>query len=80
MKRIALLSVAVFALAGCSTTSLSKKLNEFEKLGITEAEITGKFSHTSYKVEEKDGTRRAVLDHSNAWVPKVRIVREKQAK
>jgi outer membrane lipoprotein-sorting protein len=65
-------------LGGCqSASSLAQKAAEFEQLGITEAEITGKFSHTEYKVERsEDGTRTATLDHSNAWLPKVRIVRQ----
>lgn len=75
------LCVSLFVLAlfaGCNTTgSLAQKAKEFEQLGITEAVITGKFSHTEYKVErDEDGTRKATLEHSNAWLPKVRIVRK----
>lgn len=79
-KIILITAAAALLLTGCSTKGLVKKLNELEKLGVTEAEITGKFSHTEYVVIEKDGKRRAILDHSNAWVPKVRIVRETPAK
>lgn len=79
-KLILITAAATLLLSGCATQGLVDKLNEFEKLGITEAEITGKFSHTEYHVTEKGGVRRAVLDHSNAWVPKVKIVRETPAK
>lgn len=72
------LLLAVLFCTGCA--SVSSKFAEFEKLGITEAEITGKFSHTDYKVEEKAGHRRAEINHSNAWLPKVRLVRETPAK
>lgn len=76
--RLMALACVAFGVTGCSTTSsLANKAKEFEQLGITEATITGKFSHTEYKVERsEDGQRKAVLEHSNAWLPKVRIVRE----
>lgn len=70
-----LLCVALFG-CGCVSQNAAAKFKEFEALGITEATITGKFSNTDYKVERKDGTRRATLDHSNAWLPKVHLVRE----
>jgi hypothetical protein len=66
--------------AGCASSSAAKKFAEFEKLGITEATITGKFSNTEYRVEKQDGKRVATLDHSNAWLPKVHIVRETEEK
>jgi hypothetical protein len=75
MNKIPLI-LGVLLLSGCSTASLSSKLKEFEALGITEAHITGKFSNTDYQVTKDNGKRRAVLSHSNAWVPKVVIVRE----
>lgn len=74
--KICLLIAALVALSGCVTQKASKQFAEFEKLGITEATITGKFSNTDYTVTNKDGVRRAELNHSNAWVPKVHIVRE----
>jgi hypothetical protein len=61
---------------GCVSSNAAKKFAQFEALGITEATITGKFSNTEYKVEREGGVRRATLDHSNAWLPKVHIVRE----
>lgn len=78
MKTIAIILLAGFALlsSGCYSQKVAKRFEEFQKLGITEAEITGKFSHTKYNVEEKDGKRRAEFTHSNAWVPQVRFVRE----
>lgn len=83
LNKFALLAALVCLTLGCigcqSTAKLADKAAEFERLGITEAEITGKFSHTDYKVERSDdGRRKAVLEHSNAWLPKVRIVRETQ--
>lgn len=78
LLRVSAIVCLLALLAGCS--SVSSKFAEFEKLGLTEAEITGKFSHTDYKVAEKDGTRRAELNHSNAWIPKARFVRETPAK
>lgn len=73
---IALLSVA---LSGCVSKNAAKKFSEFEALGVTEAIIVGKFSSTEYKVTTDGTTRRAELDHSNAWLNKVRIVRETPA-
>lgn len=74
--RALILSLVAIGLTGCASTDAAKKLAEFEKLGITEATITGKFSNTDYKVEHKDGVRRATIDHSNTWLTKVHIVRE----
>ena len=71
--------VLSLAFAGCSVTGAASKFKEFEALGITEAEITGKFSSTSYRVETKDGQRTAELNHTNAWLPKVRLVRTSHA-
>lgn len=78
--RIALLIAALVALSGCVTQNAAKKFAAFEELGITEATITGKFSNTDYVVSTKDGKRRSELNHSNAWLTKVRIVRETEAK
>lgn len=80
MKKLLLLLGALGALAaatGCS--SLPKKLEEFERLGLKEVEITGKFSHTSYQRHEADGVVTSTLEHTNAWIPKARIVRERPA-
>jgi hypothetical protein len=75
--KLILLFAALIALSGCTTASLAKKAADFERLGITQAVITGKFSNTEYTVERgADGKRRAVLQHSNIWVPKVLIIRE----
>lgn len=77
---LCLLSSVLCISTGCSTTGLSAKLAEFDKLGITEAEITGKFTHTEYKVTEVEGVRSAELNHNNAWLTKVRLVRTTVAK
>ena len=74
--RIIILSLAALGLTGCVSQNAAKKFAEFEKLGITEATIVGKFSSTEYKVEHADGNRKATLEHSNAWLPRVKIVRE----
>jgi hypothetical protein len=74
--RIAIIVTAALLLSGCVSSSAAKKFREFEALGITEATITGKFSNTEYKVEHEDGKRKATLEHSNAWLPRVRLVRE----
>jgi muramoyltetrapeptide carboxypeptidase LdcA involved in peptidoglycan recycling len=79
--RIMILLVALFALSGCiNTRNVGKKFAEFEKLGVTEIVVTGKFSHTDYTVKKADGKRRAEINHSNLWVPQVRIVRETEDK
>ncbi len=76
-----LLVLVCLLLAGCTTSSLAKKAADFERLGITQAIITGKFSNTEYTVERgSDGKRRAVLTHSNLWLQKVVIIRETQEK
>lgn len=72
-----LIAICILVLAlnsGCANAG--KRLEQFQDLGITEATITGKFSNTDYKVTEEDGTRRAELDHTNVWFPKIRLVRE----
>lgn len=69
-----LLLVAGATLTGC--TNVEKKFHQFEKLGITHAEIQGKFSSTEYNVEKKEGRRIATLDHNNGWFPKIKIVRD----
>lgn len=75
------LALAALSLCGCATKNAAKQLAEFERLGITEAVIVGKFSATEYKVQvDGDGNRRAVMVHSNAWLPKVMVVRETKKK
>lgn len=77
MKNIRLLiPLAALFMSGCALSTAARNFKEFESLGITEATVTGKFSNTDYKVEHKDGVRKATIDHSNVWVPKVHIVRE----
>ena len=78
MKTRALLVLAAaLSLAGCSSApKLARQLKEFEALGLKEVVVTGKFSHTDYSVTVENGTRRAVINHSNAWLPKVKVVRE----
>ncbi len=76
MKTSIIIAIAaILSLTGCVSSSATKKFAEFEKMGVTEAVITGKFSNTEYKVTHENGVRKAVLDHSNAWLPKVHIVR-----
>lgn len=70
----------LLCLTGCTTAGLAKKIDAFEKAGVTQAIITGKFSHTEYTVERTETKRRAVLQHSNAWLPKVVIVTERENK
>lgn len=75
--RIAIILAALVALSGCaSAPKLAQQLKEFEALGIKEVVITGKFSHTDYTVTNENGTRRAVVNHSNAWLTQVKVVRE----
>lgn len=75
--RTLLLVAAALALSGCtSAPKLAKQLKDFEALGIKEVVITGKFSHTDYSVTTENGVRRAVVNHSNAWLTQVKVVRE----
>lgn len=75
--KVTVLAAFALLMSGCTTASLAKKAADFERLGITQAIITGKFSNTEYTVERRpDGSRRAVLTHSNVWLPKVVIIRE----
>ena len=71
-----ILALIALATSGCVTTSAAKKFAAFEALGVTEAQITGKFSNTEYRVVKEGGKRKAVLQHSNPWVVKLLIVRE----
>lgn len=75
--RATLIILLALALSGCVTTgNLADKLRAFEALGVTEAEIAGKFSHTKYTKE--DGEKKTVhrLTHTNLWIPRVYFVRE----
>lgn len=76
MKTLLILPVAL-ALTGCQ--NFPKKLEQWDQLGIVEAEITGKFTHTTYKRAEDDGVITSTLEHNNPWVPKVYIKRVRQA-
>lgn len=62
--------------SGCTSGSVATKFKEFEALGVSEIVITGKFSNTEYKVTHEAGKRKATFVHSNAWLPKVYVVRE----
>lgn len=69
--------------SGCGTMTIkkvAKDLKAYEELGVKEVVVTGKFSHTDYTVEHKDGKRTATINHSNAWVPQIRVVRETDEK
>ncbi len=77
--RIILIAVCLLGLSGCAVATsqkLAKDLAAFEQLGVTEVVITGKFSHTDYTVTHADGVRTAEINHSNAWVPQIRVVRK----
>lgn len=74
--RIIILALIALATSGCVTQNAAAKFAEFEKLGVAEAQITGKFSNTEYRVVHDGGKRRAVLQHSNPWIVKLLIVRE----
>ncbi len=77
MKTRLLVILAALSMCGCSSIpKLQTQLAEFEKLGITEAVVVGKFSSTEYAVTRKDGIRHAEVIHSNTWLSKVKIVRE----
>lgn len=71
------LMVMILLMSGCSSApKLAADLAEFEKLGVSEIVITGKFSHTDYTVTHVNGVRRAEINHTNVWVPQIRVVRE----
>lgn len=77
---VALLLLAlVYLTTGCSSVSLAKKLQAFDQLGITKAEINGKFSSTDYTRVEEKGVVKSTLNHSNAWLTKVHLERERPA-
>jgi hypothetical protein len=69
------LAAMTLATTACTSASFADKLNQFEALGVTEAQITGKFSNTEYRKVQQGENVVSILEHSNAWVPKVRIVR-----
>jgi hypothetical protein len=81
-KMLSLIILAVFASAfwtGCASLTIKKvasDLKEFEQLGVKEIIVTGKFSHTDYTVEHENGKRTATINHSNAWVPQIKVVRQ----
>jgi outer membrane lipoprotein SlyB len=74
--RIIILALAVLALCGCSSPKkLAADLAEYEKLGVREVVINGKFSHTDYTVNYANGQRIAVVNHTNPWISQIKIVR-----
>lgn len=78
-----LANLAIAFFTGCSAVTIrkiAKDLKEYEALGVKEVIVTGKFSHTDYTVEHKDGKRTAVINHSNVWVPQIRVVRQTEEK
>lgn len=77
--KIALILAAALLLTGCSTASFNQKLSDFDALGVSEVEIAGKFSHTRYIKTQTGDKVTSTFEHTNAWVPKVRIVRERPA-
>ena len=62
--------------SGISGSNNGNLVPDFYNLGIPPAVIVRKFSATEYKFEKVDGSRKPTLDHSNAWLTKVPIVRE----
>ncbi len=80
MKIKLILLAALLSLTGCvnvaTTQKLSSDLAEFEKLGITQVTVTGKFTSTSYTVTHVDGVRKAVIIHTDPWLTNVTITRE----
>lgn len=85
-KMLSLAIMAILALSfftGCAAVTikkLAKDLKAYEELGVKEIIITGKFSHTDYTVEKRDGKRRAEINHTNTWIPQIKVVRETEEK
>ncbi len=76
---IVLAAICLPMFSGCAVATVQKvnaDLKAFEQLGLKEIVITGKFSHTDYTVTTENGVRRAIINHTNAWVPQIKIVRE----
>ena len=77
--RIASILLVALLMGGCATVTskkLAADLTAFDRLGLSEVVITGKFSHTDYTVTHENGVRRAVINHTNAWIPQIKVVRE----
>jgi ABC-type Fe3+-hydroxamate transport system substrate-binding protein len=81
MKPLLIILAAVL-LSGCVSVGKIQKLDAslkaFAELGIEEVVITGKVSHTQYKVTREEGQRVATLEHGNPWTPRIYIVRRTQ--
>ena len=73
--KLAIIIAVALLMGGCVSSSTAKKFAEFEAMGVTEATVTGKFSNTEYKVVRENGERKATLEHSNAWLTRLRVVR-----
>ncbi len=77
MKSILIL-LTVFALTGCTSGTirrLNRNLKEFDKLGLEEVYIPGRYTKTTYKAE---GDKRTIT-HSNPLLApgeSLRIVRK----
>ena len=71
--------IAAVLLSGCVSVGKIQKLDAslraFAELGIEEVVITGKVSHTQYKVAHENGQRTATLEHGNPWTPRIYLVR-----
>jgi hypothetical protein len=80
-SKLLIILAAVAALAvfsGCS--SLDKKLQKLDALGITELSIPGRVTNTDYKRTEEGGQITSTLEHSNPWLIKpARVTRKRPA-
>lgn len=77
---LCLLSSVLCLQTGCqSAAAFQKQFDALDRSGVTEVEITWKFSHTQLSTAEVDGKTVTTFEHNNAWAPKVRIVRTKPA-
>lgn len=70
---ILLAALGVAALVtGCS--SIAKKIQKLDALGIKELHIPGRVTNTDYTRVTKDGVVTSTLEHSNPWLIKPAVI------
>ena len=69
------LCLASVSLGGCA--SYSARIAELDRMGVVEFQAVGKFSSTTYKTRTEGGEIVSTFEHSNAWVPRVILIRKR---
>ncbi len=67
--------LTALTLTGCST--IVKNAQKLDQTDIVDLDITGRWTTTTYTVEEKDGVTVRTYTHNNPWLAKpAKVVRK----